>query len=65
MLYRINTNLTVGGGSRGYGLVSTLDEFSLLTGLLRAREDEERPRESRWIKPTPDFVSTSGAIRGT
>ena len=59
MLYRIDTNLTVGGGSRGYGLGSTPNGFSLLTGLTRAREDDERPSESRRIQPAPDYVSTS------
>ena len=59
MLYRINTNLTVGGGSRGYGLGSTPNRFSLLTGLLRARENDERPMESRWNQPAPDYASTS------
>jgi hypothetical protein len=58
MLYRMETNLTVGGGSRDYGLGSTLDGFSLLTGLLRAREDDERPRESHRIQPAPDYAST-------
>ena len=65
MLYRMETNLTVGGGSRGYGLGSTLDGFSLLTGLLRARENEERPRESRWISPRQIMHQQVGAIRGT
>ena len=58
MLYRINTNVTVGGGSRRYGLGSTPNGFSLLTGLLRAREDDKRPRESRRIQPAPDYAST-------
>ena len=30
MLYRMETNLTVGGGSRGYGLGFTPNGFSLL-----------------------------------
>jgi hypothetical protein len=62
MLYHMETNLTVGGGSRGYGLGSTPNGFSLLTGLLRAREDDERPSESRQIRLAPDYVSTLGLI---
>lgn len=61
----METNLTVGGGFRGYGLGSTPNGFSLLTGLLRAREDDERPKENRRIQPAPDYVSTSWPIRGT
>jgi hypothetical protein len=30
----------------------------LLTGLLRARENDERLMESRWNQPAPDYAST-------
>ena len=43
MLQHINTNLTVGGGSRGYGLGSTPNGFSLLTGLIGLEKTTNGP----------------------
>ena len=58
MLQRIYTNLTVGGGPRGYGLGSTPNGFSLLTGLLGLEKTTNGPGESL-NRPAPDYASTS------